>query len=72
MVGIKWGSERSTTFPIVIGTRQGSILSPALFAHYVDELLVALWALGIGCKVAGIYMGAVGFCDDLLVLAQTR
>ena len=28
--------------------------------------------LGIGCKVAGVYMGAVGFCDDLLLMAPTR
>ena len=28
--------------------------------------------LGVGCKVAGVYMGAVGFCDDLLLLAPTR
>ena len=54
------------------GTRQGSILSPALFAVYVDELLVELRKLGVGCKVAGIFMGAMGFCDDLLLLAPTR
>ena len=28
--------------------------------------------LGVGCRVAGVYMGAVGFCDDLLLLAPTR
>ena len=59
-------------FTIVNGTRQGSILSPALFALYVDELLVELRKLGVGCKVAGVYMGAVGFCDDILLLAPTR
>ena len=69
---VKWGSTKSSLFSIVNGTRKGSILSPALFALYVDELLVELRALGIGCKVAGIYMGAVGFCDDLLLLAPTR
>ena len=69
---VKWGSARSSIFTIVNGTRQGSILSPALFALYVDELLVELRALGIGCHVAGVYMGAVGFCDDILLLAPTR
>ena len=28
--------------------------------------------LGVWCRVAGVYMGAVGFCDDLLLLALTR
>ena len=37
----------------------------------MDPLLQELRALGIGCHVAGIYMGAVGFCDDLLLLAPT-
>ena len=59
-------------FPIVNGTRQRSILSQALFALYVDEFLVELRRLGIGCKVADIFMGAVGFCDDILLMAPTR
>ena len=53
---VKWGSSRSSLFKIVNGTRQGSILSPALFALYVDELIVELRSLGIGCHVAGVYM----------------
>ena len=28
--------------------------------------------MGIGCHVAGVYKGVVGFCDDLLLLAPTR
>ena len=69
---VKWANTRSSMFNIVNGTRQGSILSPTLFALYVDELLVELRKLGVGCKVAGVYMGAVGFCDDILLLAFTR
>ena len=69
---MKWGNSRSTLFPIVNGTRQRSILSQALFALYVDEFLVELRRLGIGCKVADIFMGAVGFCDDILLMAPTR
>ena len=69
---VNWGGSKSCVFSIVNGTRQGSILSPALFALYVDELLVELRSLGIGCQVAGVYMGAFGLCDDLLLLAPTR
>ena len=69
---VNWGNSKSSIFSIVNGTRQGSILSPALFALYMDDLLVELRSLGIGCHIAGVYMGAFGFCDDLLLLAPTR
>ena len=38
----------------------------------MDELLLELRKLGVGCQVAGVYMGATGFCDDILLLAPTR
>ena len=69
---VKWGGARSSIFSIINGTRQGSILSPALFAVYVDELLQELRSLGVGCHVAGVFYGAVGFCDDILMLSPTR
>ena len=69
---VKWSGERSSVFPITKGTRQGSILSPSLFAVYVDDLLQELRGLSVGCHVAGMYCGAVGFCDDILLLSPTR
>ena len=67
-----WGKAKSSRFSIVNGTRQGSVLSPALFAVYVDDLLKELRNLGVGCHVGGVYMGAAGFCDDLLLIAPNR
>ena len=69
---VRWGNSRSTMFPILNGTRQGSVLSPALFSVYMDDLLHELRALGVGCYVGGAYMGAVGFADDILLLAPSR
>ena len=57
---------------LVNGPRQGSILSPTLFAVYLDDMLLELRILGVGCKVARVFMGAMGFCDDLLILAPTK
>ena len=47
-------------------------MSPALFAVYVDDLIQELHALDLGCHVAGLFYGVVGFCDDILLLAPTR
>ena len=69
---VRWGSERSSTFQITNGTRQGSVLSPALFCVYLDDLIKELRKLGLGCHMAGLWIGAVGFADDLLLLAPSR
>ena len=50
----------------------GSVLSPALFSVYVDDLLHRLRKSGLGCHVGGLFAGAVGYADDLLLLAPSR
>ena len=59
-------------FPIVNGTRQGSVLSPALFSIYMDEILLNLRNLGVGCYVGEVFMGAMWYADDLVLLAPSR
>ena len=48
------------------------MLSPTLFSVYLDDLLVELRSIGLGCHVAGLWIGAVAFADDLLLLAPSR
>ena len=69
---VRWGSSKSTEFRIVNGTRQGSVLSPALFTVYVQELLDRLQALGAGCHIGATYLGAVAWADDFLLTAPCR
>ena len=47
-------------------------LSLALFGVYLDDLLTKLRSLGIGCHIAGLWIGAVAFADDLLLMAPSR
>ena len=54
------------------GTRQGAILSPLFWAVYADPLLRRLRDLGLGVHIAGLFVGAVCYCDDVLLIAPTR
>ena len=69
---VKWGNTRSEQFRIVNGTRQGSVLSPALFSVYMDDLIVRLRRAGVGCHMGGVFCGVVGYADDLLLMAPSR
>ena len=68
----RWGKERSLIFPISNSTRQGSCASPVLWAVYVDPLLKKLRELGAGCRVGDIFMGAIMYADDILLIAPGR
>ena len=69
---VRWGDTKSDTFSIINGTRQGSMISPALWAVYLDMLIKELRDLGVGCHVGGLYMGVVVYADDVLLMAPTR
>ena len=69
---MKFNQQRSETFRITNGTRQGSVLSPALWCVYLDDLLVELRKLKLGCYVEGVWLGACAYADDLLCMAPTR
>ena len=69
---VKLGGKRSQPFTLTNGTRQGSVLSPALWCVYLDDLLVELRSLKLGCYVGGVWVGACAYADDLLCMAPTR
>ena len=47
------------------------MLSPALFAVYLDGLLLELRQLKVGCQIGGWWCGATCFADDLFLLAPS-
>ena len=51
------------------GVRQGSFLSPFLFAVYFDGLLVELSKSGIGCHWGSSFAGAFSCADNVVLLA---
>ena len=68
---VRWQNPFSDSFPISYGIRQGGVLSPILFTIYIDELLDDLHKLGVGCFCDTLFAGALGYADDLVLLAPS-
>ena len=69
---IRWNSVQSDSFMVKNGVRQGAILSPSLFCVYLDTLLQRLIDAGVGCSIGGLFLGAFGYADDVILLAPSR
>ena len=64
-----WSSYKSDSFSVSNGVRQGSVLSPVLFAVYLDGLLSELEGSGVGCYWGAHIVGAVCYADDIALFA---
>ena len=69
---VKWNSSYSHRFPVRNGVRQGAVSSPILFSVYINDLIVQLREAGLGCHLGGLFVGCLGYADDLLLLSGSR
>ena len=69
---MKWGSSYSRYFSVSNGVRQGAISSPTLFSVYLNGLIVKLRDSGMGCYIGTLFMGCLGYADDILLLSGSR
>ena len=52
-------------------SKQGGVMSPLLFTIYIDVLLCRLRNSGYGCHIGNMFCGALGYADDVILLAPT-
>jgi len=51
---IKWGKHFSEPFHVSNGVRQGGVLSPYMFAVYLDDLSNELNNIKVGCYIGDV------------------
>lgn len=68
---VKWGNHISEDFTVSNGVKQGGILSPVLFTVYMDTLYINLKNSRLGCYVGHLFLGALGYADDGVLLCPT-
>ena len=68
---VKWAGEKSASFPILNGVKQGGVNSPLLFSLYVDELFLLLKKSGLECHVGSTYAGAFGYTNDIALIVPS-
>ena len=66
---VRWNNVLSRYVTLSAGIRQGGVLSPMLFAVYVNDVLVKLHKSSLGCFIKSIPFNAFMYADDLLLLS---
>jgi hypothetical protein len=66
---VKWGAEISGFVNLPAGVRQGGILSPFLFAIYVDDVLSRLAESGLRCFINCECFNSIMYADDLILMS---
>ena len=66
---VSWDGSVSTPFSVSNGVCQSGVLYPVLFTTNMDILLNMLKDCGVGCYWDGVFVGTLGYADDIILLA---
>jgi hypothetical protein len=71
-VGVRVGGKVEEWYEEFVGVREGCVLSPILFALYINGLAEELNAEGCGVMIGGKRMSCLMFADDIVLLADSK
>ena len=69
---VRWESQLSQSFGVSNGVRQGEILSPYLFAVYIDQLSKDLNCVPAGCYIGNTLRMQMIYAVSVLVLKDYK
>lgn len=72
MMLVQLEDDLSRPFQITVRVRQGGVLSPLLFAIYINNLLISLQKLELGFRVGKTNVDVLAYADDILLLTTTK
>jgi len=61
----------SRQFQILAGVRQGGVLSPCLFAVFIDSIVCKLRLAGDGASIGRHYLGCMLYADDSMLVCNS-
>jgi len=68
---VLWQSSLSEYFKVLSGVRQGGVLSPYLFAMYIDDIIDDVRKSGYGIYIGSLFLGCIVYADDILLLSSS-
>ena len=68
---VKWDKRTSEYYSIINGVRQGGVLSPQLFAIYMDDLSVCLTQCKAACHLNETVTNHVMYTDDICLVVPS-
>ena len=68
---VRWGKEFSTLYKLKCGVRQGGVLSPYLFAVFIDIIVDTVRKSRLGCYLRSICDSVILYADKIILLTPS-
>jgi hypothetical protein len=68
---VKWGKHVSKFVKLLAGVRQGGVLSPVLFAVFINDLVDKVNKANVGCYISNVCVSIVLYADDIILIAPS-